>query len=466
MVGVRIAVIGGGAGGLLTSLLLAREGHDVTVLERDEQPPPSSNDDAWDSWTRTGVSQLRQPHGFIGKTRTVLIEELPDVWASIQKSDTYTVDLTRFAPDQNAITDDDRRRLRVEVMRRTTFDRLMALAADSEPNLRIRRGVAVTGLMTGEPHQPGVPTIRGVTTETGDIEADLVIDSGGRRSAAARWLDALGAPVEQWSESDGFTYHSMWFRTHDGDYPENVAGFFGGMAPGLLTLVFPGDAGVFGIAMVGLGSDKILRRLRDREIFTSVARRLSPIAHWVDPAVAVPITDVLPMGAIQNRRLRFWNGEGPSAIGIVNVGDSVLSTNPSLGRGIALATIGALELRTLLCDTDRPAEITHEFDRVKEERLTPWLWDAVASDQGMRRVLNEALGNPTSGDISDRTRMARASMRDMDCWRRWTGVNQAFDLPSSCLDDPELMTRAREVAEETPPPAYNLGRDELTTLLA
>ena len=462
---MKVVVIGGGAGGLLTSLLLARDGHDVTVLERDGEPPPPTNDDAWDSWTRTGVSQLRQPHGFIGKTRTVLIEELPDVWAGVQNSDTYTLDLTRFAPDPNAVTDDDRRRLRVEIMRRTTFERLMALAADSEPNLQVQRGVAVTGLAAGEPDATGVPTIRGVTTATGDIEADLVIDSGGRRSAAPKWLDALGAPVEQWSENDGFTYHSMWFRTHDGNYPENVAGFFGGIAPGLLTLVFPGDAGVFGIAMVGLGSDKILRRLRDPETFTSVAGRLAPIAHWVDPSVAVPITDVFPMGAIQNRRLRFWNGDGPSAIGIVNVGDSVLSTNPSLGRGIALAAVGALELRKLLRETDRPAEITYEFDRVKEERLTPWLGDAVASDQGMRRALNEALGNPTNGGISDRTQMVRASMQDMDCWRRWNGVNQVFDLPSSCLDDAELMARAREVAQDTPPPTYTLNRDELIAIL-
>ena len=92
-----------------------------------------------------------------------MIEELPDVWAAVQESDTYTVDLTRFAPDQNAVTADDRRRLQVEVMRRTTFERLMALAVDSEPNLRVQRGVAVTGLNAGEPDSTGVPTIRGVT---------------------------------------------------------------------------------------------------------------------------------------------------------------------------------------------------------------------------------------------------------------------------------------------------------------
>lgn len=462
---MEIVVVGGGAGGLMTGLLLARDGHSVTVLERDAAPPPDTNDDAWDTWDRTGVSQIRQPHGFITRTRETLVEELPDVWAGVQGSNTYSLDLTRFAPDQDAVTDEDRR-LQAEVMRRTTFERLTALAAENEPNLDIRRGIAVTGLLAGAPDPSGVPVVRGVATESGDIHADLVIDSGGRRSAAPRWLEAIGAPVEHWSESDGFTYHSMWFRTHDGGYPIIDGGLFGGMAPGLLALIFPGDSGVFGIAMVGLGSDKVLRRLRDPDTFTNVARRLGPLQPWVDPAVSAPITGVMPMGAIQNRRLRFWDGSRPSVIGLVNVGDSVLSTNPSLGRGIALAAVGVLELRALLRETGDPRAITHEFDRIKQERLLPWLDDAVESDRAMRRSLNEALGNPVEDGISDRTMLGRASMMDMECWQRWTPVNQVLDLPSSCLDDPDLMARAREVAADMPPPSYQLSRDELTDLLA
>ena len=45
----RIIVIGGGVGGLTTAMLLARDGHDVTVLERDPAAPPDSADEAWDA---------------------------------------------------------------------------------------------------------------------------------------------------------------------------------------------------------------------------------------------------------------------------------------------------------------------------------------------------------------------------------------------------------------------------------
>ena len=75
---MRIVIIGGGAGGLLAALMLQRDGHDVTVVERDPEPPPSDDEDAWGSWDRRGVSQLRQPHGFIGRTRETLAAEYED----------------------------------------------------------------------------------------------------------------------------------------------------------------------------------------------------------------------------------------------------------------------------------------------------------------------------------------------------------------------------------------------------
>jgi 2-polyprenyl-6-methoxyphenol hydroxylase-like FAD-dependent oxidoreductase len=43
----RILVLGGGVVGLYTAMLLARQGHDVTVLERDVAPTPGSPEDAW-----------------------------------------------------------------------------------------------------------------------------------------------------------------------------------------------------------------------------------------------------------------------------------------------------------------------------------------------------------------------------------------------------------------------------------
>jgi 2-polyprenyl-6-methoxyphenol hydroxylase-like FAD-dependent oxidoreductase len=74
---VHVLIVGGGICGLGTALLLARDGHDVTLFERDDEPAPESPTDAWDRWERRGVAQFRQPHNFMPGLRLLLDEALP-----------------------------------------------------------------------------------------------------------------------------------------------------------------------------------------------------------------------------------------------------------------------------------------------------------------------------------------------------------------------------------------------------
>jgi len=75
----QIIVMGGGVSGLATAILLARDGHDVTVLERDAEPPPATLEEAIEGWPRRGVAQFRQAHYMLPRGRTVLDEDLPDL---------------------------------------------------------------------------------------------------------------------------------------------------------------------------------------------------------------------------------------------------------------------------------------------------------------------------------------------------------------------------------------------------
>jgi 2-polyprenyl-6-methoxyphenol hydroxylase-like FAD-dependent oxidoreductase len=49
----KIIVAGAGVVGL-SATLLARQGHEVTVLERDDDPVPGTPDAAWQDWDRGG----------------------------------------------------------------------------------------------------------------------------------------------------------------------------------------------------------------------------------------------------------------------------------------------------------------------------------------------------------------------------------------------------------------------------
>ena len=75
----RIVMLGGGVCGLAGGLMLARDGHEVTVLERDAAPVPESVDEAWQEWSRDGVMQFRMAH-FLQPARSRRAEEeLPEV---------------------------------------------------------------------------------------------------------------------------------------------------------------------------------------------------------------------------------------------------------------------------------------------------------------------------------------------------------------------------------------------------
>src|SRR5688572_19791646 len=54
----EIVVVGAGITGLTSAMLLARDGHHVTVLERDPAPPPVDPAHAWAEWQRRGVNQF------------------------------------------------------------------------------------------------------------------------------------------------------------------------------------------------------------------------------------------------------------------------------------------------------------------------------------------------------------------------------------------------------------------------
>ena len=74
----RVVMVGGGVVGLCGAQMLARDGHEVTVLERDAAPPPDP-EDAWNGWERRGVNQFRLPHLMLPRWRTLMARELPDV---------------------------------------------------------------------------------------------------------------------------------------------------------------------------------------------------------------------------------------------------------------------------------------------------------------------------------------------------------------------------------------------------
>src|SRR5690606_28118688 len=191
----RVIVSGAGLGGLSTAALLAMDGHDATVLERDPQPLLEEAERCWTGWERRGVNQFRLPHYLLPRWRQLLEHELPDVATALVDRGALRFEQIRSMPTEltgGVRPDDDQ--FTALTARRPVLEAGFASTAERIFGVHLRRGVGVAGLLTGDPSLPGVPHVTGVRAEDGEERhADRVVDGGGGRSAVPPSLTAAGA---------------------------------------------------------------------------------------------------------------------------------------------------------------------------------------------------------------------------------------------------------------------------------
>ena len=245
-----VVVVGAGIGGLGSALALARAGHRVTVVERDDTPMPADVEAAFE-WDRRGAPQVRHPHVFLGLARTILRDRFPDVLAALEAEGVVPGRGRRAtAPMQlDAATlavlraDDD---LRMLPCRRTTFEWVVRTRVLAEPGIELRVGVGVSGLLV-EQGDVGLPRVTGVALEDGStLAADVVVATTGRRGDVPAWLEAHGIELPETASDAGVVYFSRFFRARDGA----TFGFRGAFGAGLGVGVIGSDAGTFSITAV------------------------------------------------------------------------------------------------------------------------------------------------------------------------------------------------------------------------
>jgi 2-polyprenyl-6-methoxyphenol hydroxylase-like FAD-dependent oxidoreductase len=466
-----IVVLGGGVCGLTTALLLNRDGHDVLVLERDAAPVPDSPDQAWDDWSRPGVSQFRLPHYLHARTAGILGTELPDVRAGLLAAGALRYDPLDNPPPALGVlarrADDDR--FATVTARRSTLEQVLARAAADEPGLRVDRGVHVQELITRM--SDGVGRVTAVRTSTGRrVVADLVVDATGRRSPLPDWLRAAGhRPLQEEAEDSGFTYYSRFFRSRDGRLPAVRANLLSPMGS-FSVLTLPADRQTWSVTLVTDSHDRPLKELRHEEIWTSVVAACPAQAHWLD---GEPFTGVLAMSGVLDRYRRLTVGGTPVVTGVVAVGDSSACTNPSLGRGISLGWIQAVCLRDALRvgAEDDPRAFAARWDDDVEATVTPWYRATVSVDRDrlgeMRGFRDGRPPAPPQGPAALGPALFGAAAHDPELFRAALEVVGCLTLPQDVFSRPGLVEQVLRVSGEHPPPqSRGPDREQLLQLVA
>ncbi len=389
----HVVVIGAGVGGLGTALALSRDGHRVTLLERDATTTPADADAAF-AWNRRGAPQVHHSHALLARLHNLLRDRFPEVLERLLAAgatemrfcDNLPAEMTDREPRPG---DDD---LVAIACRRTTFEWVLRTSVLAEGHVSLRDGVAVEGLVTTPDPQTGRPLVTGVRIAHDDhheiVDADLVVASTGRRSGAVRWLADAGVEADVTEEDTGIIYLSRFYRLRDGAAMPTSAGPIGGDLGYLKYAVFQGDNRTWSVTFaVRIGDDEMRVPLLDPDTFDLVARSLPATSAWVAAEMAHAITPVNVMAGLLNRRIRYLDPQGvPIALGFHAVGDAHTCTNPLYGRGCSLAMVQA----TLLADAlgEHPQDAIARavaYEAASACEIEPWYKASVSQDRLARR---------------------------------------------------------------------------------
>jgi len=438
----EILVLGAGLTGLTTAMLLARDGHDVTVLERDAADPPGDAPAAaWTGWDRGGVAQFHQLHLMLPRWREVMETELPGVLDALRAAGGLDHNALHHRPvAQTGGWQPGDERFGLVTARRPVLEAAVASAAARCPGLRIRRGVAVTGLLTSD--GGAVPQVVGVRTVAGDVRASLVVDAGGRRSAVSRWIvDAGGrAPVDERADC-GFVYYGRHYR---GAMPAGVDSMLShNESVSLLTL--PADNGTWGVGITTSSRDRALRELRHLPCWEAAIRCYPATAGWID---AEPITGISVMAGIEDRRRELVIDSAPVVTGLVALGDAWASTNPSLGRGASIGALHACVLRDVVAKegTDDPDTLVLRFAAETAATVAPYLDSTLSFDRHrLAEIEADVAGLPYEPEDPAwaMTRALGAGARtDPVVARALAAIASVQALPAEVLGDPAVLGHA------------------------
>lgn len=338
-------VLGAGPTGLMVGASLAQRGWRVVVADPDPGPGVDG------SWRRRKVMQFDHPHAFRPQVADFLRAQWPSAWHRWHDLGAEAMELP--GPLNTAVG---------VRSRRITLERALWTAAAEIPNLRFIVGAANRLVGVGG-------RVAGAVVDGAVVDADLVIDATGRLSRFAR--------ATSYGGDTGMAYITRAYRRPEqaplGPMTGPVAWY--GAFDGYDAYVFPHEAGHFSVVLIRPTANAALAVARRESVFEWVCRAIPALREWTDPAVATPSTPVMVGGRLHNT----YRPQHRRA-GLVCVGDSVTTTTPTAGRGVAMATMQITALLDLLDRGADPATVAEPFDEWCADHMLTWVEDHVAND--------------------------------------------------------------------------------------
>ncbi|GGR89578.1 hypothetical protein GCM10010269_30850 [Streptomyces humidus] len=343
-------VLGGSHAGMLAARALSGFADRVVVIERDVLPDGPA--------PRRGLPQARHAHMLWSGGVRAVEELLPGVTGALRdagaRRSPVTTDMVvlgprgwfRRWPESHHVILAGRDLLDATIRARVLADERIELLAGTEATGLVGDAGAVTGVR--------VRTRGGTDGRDGSasgpertVPAALVVDTTGRGSRAAGWLQALGLPAVERREVDpGLAYASRLYLAPEqarSGYPiVNVQPDPRDGRPGRAGFLLPIEDGRWIVTLNGTRGGEPTAENDDFVRFAREELRHPVIGELLERAE--PLSDVSYTRATVNRR-SYYERMAAWPENFAVLGDALAAYNPLYGHGLSVAAQSAVALR-------------------------------------------------------------------------------------------------------------------------
>jgi 2-polyprenyl-6-methoxyphenol hydroxylase-like FAD-dependent oxidoreductase len=376
--GKHAVVVGGSMAGLMTARVLADYFERVTVFERDQiEDRPAIH---------KSIPQGNHVHALLLGGQRVMSDLFPGFTEELRAAGAvpYTIgrDLVWYGPTGKGYTASGSLKeprdfgFGSHALSRGLLEHLIRRRSAALKNVKIETGLAIEGLVHDQRRVHGVRTRDAGSQE---VEADLVVDAGGRASHAPRWLAAMGMPTpEETSIGVDFAYTSTKFR-NTGRLEEPL-NFFGGPPPNTRGgAIFAIEDDTWHVALAGRFGDF---PPTDEAGFFAFAKELP------SPGLYEAIKETERIADFSHHRFptsvhRHYDRLPAFPENFLVIGDAIASFNPVYGQGMSSAAqqVAALDriLRERASESGTLAGLSSSFFAKAAEVISaPWMLAASA----------------------------------------------------------------------------------------
>ncbi len=331
----RAIVIGGSIAGLLTARVLSDYFDRVIILDRDELPATPQ--------ARIGVPQSVQPHVLFTKGYRILAEFFPGIEEKLEANGALSIDWARefkhFADGHWGIKAEDASDIVSVTCSRYLLEWTIRQELLKLPNIEIVESSKVTGLVCDRQR------VTGVRLNSGELNAELVVDASGRSSQAPQWLEQIGISAPETTVNPFLGYATRRYKLPDNLHPDWKVLLISQSPPentrlGYLARIENDEL----IATLG-GYAKDFPPLDDAG-FLEFARSLAQPDFYNAIANATSTSPIYAHRATANRMRHYDKVELPQ--GFIALGDAVCALCPVYGQGMTVSALGAKTLQSWL----------------------------------------------------------------------------------------------------------------------